>query len=320
MKRILAFLLFISVTVACFAACKASENTDALQNEKIREPKVKISSSEYTGYLAEYSEGSNLVQIGARIYYCVNSADNKEDNGIYEITNRSIERIWSSKGEGTVYPSLASFDDELCRVDRETGEIWLFDFNKGDFSKKAEGVTSGYIAVAKEFESSELLLWAEHFGEIYNVQKNSDSLCLYKEGELIFDFSDEYPGAECTRMYSKDVTLYTEIIYDKRVHCIGYNPHSKEFTFYSPDEYAGKLFMTEEKNYGIYANTCSDAKKEDIGIFITDMDTFSKTQVYDKPIKEWFLIDKSWVYFTLENMSLWRVSFDGDTIEQVFEL
>lgn len=297
-----------------------------------REPMAKILVSNYNRHDAVTTDGGSLVQIGARLYYSVSPKDNPVKYGIYEITNRGIERIWwdgikSSSESENYHPNLASYEDHLAEIDPETGQISLFDFDKSEFVPQ-EGLYSEYVLERNEYrqyqtESDSPVLFMSLFGGDYYIADRNSSPVLYRinpDGEddkMLFDFSQIEGGAVCREMYTREATLYVEFISDSGLCCVEYYPEKDKTVVVGSDDYVGRFISSTDR---LRVNNPADyaAGDPEVGIFITSVQTKETVKVYDGYVVDYHILDNEWIYFTLEDYSLWRVSYDGEALEQVF--
>ena len=294
-----------------------------------REPQAKILLSDYKYYGAHTSSGSSLVQVGARLYYSVPSDNNPVDYGLYEITNKKIHRIWwdgikLASSTGNYFNNLADYNDKLAMVDGETGQISLFDFKKKKFVEK-EGAVSAFVAQRSEYqqyqtENDSTVLFSTLFGVDYYIVDRNGSPVLYEsdpekdKDEVVFDFSSLESGVVCRDIYSRDATVFVEFMSESGVCGFEYYAEEKEWKIFEGAEYKGRFASTE------YLVKVCNADKADVsaGIYVTKANTGETKKIYDGYVSEYHILDSKWVYFTLEDYSLWRVSVDGEVTEQVF--
>lgn len=294
-----------------------------------REPMAKILVSDYKYYGANTSSGSSLVQVGARLYYSVPSDNNPVDYGLYEITNKKIHRIWwdgikSVSSTGNCFNNLADYNDKLAMVDSETGQISVFDFKKKKFVPK-EGVLSDFVSNRNEYqqyqsENDSPVLFATLFGVDYYIADRNGSAVLFENDpekdkhEIVFDFSKLENGAVCRYMYSRDATVFVEFLSESGVCGFEYYVEEKELKIYEGADYKGR-FASD----AYYVKVCNADEQEGFaGIFVTKAGTGETKQIYRGEVSEYYILDSKWVYFSLEDYSLWRVSVDGEVTEQVF--
>lgn len=324
-KRI---VLIVSIVLVFLAAIAVGA---VMLFDTSREPMAKIMLADYDHHDAETSDGNCLVQAGARLYYSVDSWNNPVNYGIYEISNRGIKRVWwdgiKSPSESARFNNLAVYDDSLALVDPETGQISLFDSDKGEFVQE-DGLFSRYVVARAEYqklqtENDSPALYANLFGRNYYVVDRDASPVLFldvtngEEDKVIFEFSQLEGDVSCRDMYSRDATVFIEFVDDSGVCCLEYYPEERKTVIVSSDEYKGRYFSPD---YSVKVNNSAlnEEADPDAGIFVTDNKTKETKKIYDKNVHEYHILDDKWVYFTLEDYSLWRISIDGETLEQVF--
>lgn len=297
-----------------------------------REPMARILVAENgNGSLLESGRG-NLVQIGARLYYSVDTYNNPVKYGVYEISNNGIKRIWwdgikpLTAMEG-YHENLSEYEGELCDIDYITGQINAFDFDKGEFVP-VEGAFCEDSSLQSEYqqfqtENDSAVQVASLFAIDYYIVDRNGAPVLYvnhpKESEdrVIYDFGKEYPHAVCLNIYSKANCLYVEFYTDEGIMGLEYYPERDEVLVIPPEDYAGTPLSDTLK---VYANNPHPYEEGDpaVGIFVTDTETGEKTRVYDGSVRDMYIFDSNWIYFSLEDRTLWRVSPDGGVLEQVF--
>ncbi len=294
-----------------------------------KEPMAKILLSDYKYYGADTSDGSSLVQVGARLYYSIPSDNNPVKYGIYEITNKEIRRIWwdgikSSSSTGNYFNNLADYNDNLAQVDPVTGQISLFDFNKKEFVEK-EGAVSSFVAERSKYqqyqtENDSPVLFTSLFGKDYYITDRDGSPVLYMSDpdkdndEAVFNFSQIQGGANCRDIYSRDATVFVEYMSASGVCSLEYSVEKGTAVIVETEDYRGRFASPE------YSVKVNNTEKTDInaGIYVTANKTGETKRVYEGYVSEYYILDSKWVYFTLEDYSLWRVSVDGEVTEQVF--
>ncbi|MBQ2943616.1 MAG: hypothetical protein IJD93_02815 [Ruminococcus sp.] len=297
-----------------------------------REPMAKILLSDYKYHGAQTSDGNSLVQVGARLYYSVPSDNNPVKYGLYEITNKEIHRIWwdgikSSSSTGNCFNNLADYNDSLAKVDPVTGQISIFDFDKKEFVER-EGAVSDFVSARSKYqqyqtESDSPVLFTTLFGVDYYVVDRNGSPVLYMSepdkdtDEVVFDFSQIEGGAVCRDIYSRDATVFVELMTESGVCGFEYRVEKRIWEIIDTESYKGRYASLE---YSVKVNNPIGANEADpsVGIYVTEKKSDETKKVYDGYVSEYHILDSKWVYFTLEDYSLWRVSVDGEVTEQVF--
>lgn len=299
-----------------------------------REPMTRILISQSKRNASMTSDGSRLVQIGARLYYSVDS-DYGAKYGVYEITNSKIDRVqWDGfKGfesdTAGLHGNMAVHDDELCEIDQETGAVSIFDFDSGKFVAQ-DGLYSDYVKTRLELEklkgdsNEEILMFAELFDSIYYIVSRDSSELLYKYTEkdgtnkALYNFSDD-PNACVTDIYSSDADVYVEYITGENKLCaIRYNYDSGQTSRIDNSEYMGRPIS---ETYAYYVNNpvCADTPvRSHEGVFAVNLATGEKTRVYDGFATGVYVIDNVHIYFSKSDQSLWRVKLENGALEQVF--
>lgn len=327
MKKRIIIIVSVVLMVLIFAGVGAFVLLDTS-----REPMAKILLSDYKYYGADTSDGNSLVQVGARLYYSIPSDNNPVKYGIYEITNKEIHRIWwdgikSPSSTGNYFNNLVDYKDNFACVDPATGQISLFDFQKRKFVEK-EGAVSDYVAAQSKYqqyqtENDSPVLFTTIFGTDFYVVDRNGSPVLFEsspdkeQDEVIFDFVQIEGGANCRDIYSRGATVYIEFMSAFGVCGFEYSIETGETKIINTEDYKGRFASME---YSVKVNNPAGAIESDpsVGIYVTNKKTDETKKIYDGYVSEYHLLDSKWIYFTLEDYSLWRVSVDGEVTEQVF--
>ncbi|MBQ7999669.1 MAG: hypothetical protein IJ298_00445 [Ruminococcus sp.] len=295
-----------------------------------RESMARILISNYDRHNAVTTDGGSLVQVGARLYYSVDTRNNPVNYGIYEITNRGIDRIWwdgikSPATNVNYHNTLAVYDEHLAMVDSETGQISLFDFDEGEFVPE-EGLMSEYVLERNQYqkyqtENDSAVLFISLFGKTYYVVDRNATPVLYRdipdteEDLMLYDFSSLEGDVVCRDIYTRNATVYVEYVDDTGLCCLEYYPETEEVIIVGTEDYIGRPVSL---NKAARVNNLPVYDEATTGIFVTDINTKESIKVYDGDVEEYHVLDDQWIYFVLEDHSLWRVSLDGETLEQVF--
>ncbi len=297
-----------------------------------RKSMAKISASTEIRYGADTSSGSSLVQVGARLYYSVPATESATKYGIYEINNQGIRRVWwdgikFNAENAPVYDNLVVYGEYLASVDRESGQISVFDSEKGNFVTK-ENTYSSYVTTGNDLDkaifSEESAGHTSLFNKTYFVTSQEGKLKLNVKSAdnkvtTLYRYETRDP-LTCTSVYSSGACVYAEIDTVRGVECMQYNTESGKTKILSSDEYMGKPMYTEDGTYGVYVYNPDIYEEDDesVGIFVTNIETGERKRVYTGSVRDWYILDNMWIYFSLEDYSLYRVDYKGETLEQVF--
>ncbi len=297
-----------------------------------RKPMAKISTTTEVRYGADTSSGSSLVQIGAKLYYSVPATESGLKYGIYEINNQGIRRIWwdgikFDAEDAPVYDSLVVYGENLGIVDRETGRISVFDTEAGEFVHK-DNVYSSYVSeghsLDKTVQSGDVVGYTTLFGKTYFVTSLEGNLRLNvktddADSKILYRYETR-ESLVCRSVYSGGACIYVEIDTSDGVVCLQYDTGKGKTKILSAEEYTGKPVYTEEGTYGVCVNNPEEYEEgdESVGIFVTNSETGERQRVYSESVREWYILDNKWIYFSLRDYSLYRVDYKGETLEQVF--
>ena len=320
MKKVTIFLFLILTLL--MTGC--SENS-------VHNVKIEASDIQYHNALSSY--GSALIQIDDKLYYSVGTYNNSFDYGIYEISNEGTKRIWydgvkSLKDTGTYHSALVEYEGKLAEINGITGQISIFDFEKSEF-EEVKDVYSPFVLNQCEIESFQIdnearVECIELDGKYYYYVDDYGTITLYEysldtgDYTVICEISDMFKSIILSDIFSYDGSIYIEDhAPDNSIGAIKYTPKTNQIVYLTREKYAGKPINEKNAVYVIneYPYNIGDTNN---GIYLTNLDTEKTVKIHSGYIKRWYVLDEKWVYYSLDDYSLWRVSIDGKINEKVF--